>query len=191
MPVPCRPRGVWLHYDVATLAKQVCGRQGWKLAQVRFYTGIPDVGDNPKWHSFWTHKLAAMGQRGVVVYSRPLRYRTRRMNLPEGTQHSFLTGEEQGIDVRIALDVIALGHRREYEVALVFSQDQDLSEAAEEIRAIAQEQGRWIKITSASPRSPPARNCRGINKTGWIRIDRARYAQCLDRRDYRRRPEGS
>ena len=108
------------------------------------------------------------------------------MNLPEGTQHSFLTGEEQGIDVRIAL-----AHRREYEVALVFSQDQDLSEAAEEIRAIAQEQGRWIKITSAFPRSPPARNCRGINKTGWIRIDRARYAQCLDRPDYRRRPEGS
>ena len=51
------------NYDVAALAKQVCARQGWKLAQVRFYTGIPDVGDNSKWHSFWTHKLAAMGRR--------------------------------------------------------------------------------------------------------------------------------
>ncbi|MDE2926223.1 MAG: hypothetical protein OXT71_07495 [Acidobacteriota bacterium] len=39
--------------------------------------------------------------------------------LPEGTQHSFLTGEEKGIDVRIALDVIALAHRREYDVAAV------------------------------------------------------------------------
>ena len=44
--------------------------------------------------------------------------------------------------VRVALDVIALAHRREYDVALVFSQDQDLSEVAEEIRTIAREQRR-------------------------------------------------
>ena len=34
----------------------------------------------------------------------------------------------------------------EFEVALVFSQDQDLSEVADEIRVIAREQSRWIKI---------------------------------------------
>ena len=65
---------------------------------------------------------------------------TARWLLPDGTQHSFLTGEEKGINVWIALDVIALAHRREYDVALVFSQDQDLSEVAEEIRAIAWDQ---------------------------------------------------
>ena len=173
------------NYDVAALAKQVCARQGWRLVGVRFYTGIPDVGDNPRWHSFWVRKLAAMGQRGVVVYSRPLRYRNRRVHLPDGTQHSFLTGEEKGIDVRIALDVIALAHRREYDVALVFSQDQDLSEVADEIRTIARQQRRWIKIASAFPHSPATRNPRGVNKTDWIRIDRALYDQCLDRRDYR------
>ncbi len=174
------------NYDVTVLAEQeVCARQGWKLTQVRFFTGIPDVGDNPRWHSFWTNKLAAMGRRGVVVYSRPLRYRIRRVNLPDGTQHSFLTGEEKGIDVRIAL-----AHRREYDVALVFSQDQDLSEVAEEIRAIAREQRRWIKIASAFPHSPAARNHRGINKTDWISIDRALYDQCLDMRDYRRKRQG-
>jgi len=62
--------------------------------------------------------------------------------LPDGTQHTFLSGEEKGIDVRIALDIIRLAHRGEYEVALVFSQDQDLSEAAEEVRVIAGESGR-------------------------------------------------
>jgi uncharacterized LabA/DUF88 family protein len=41
-----------------------------------------------------------------------------------------LTGEEKGIDVRIALDVIAEAHRRAYDVALILSQDQDLSEVA-------------------------------------------------------------
>jgi uncharacterized LabA/DUF88 family protein len=39
-----------------------------------------------------------------------------------------LTAEEKGIDVRIAIDVIRLAHRNAYDVALLFSQDQDLSE---------------------------------------------------------------
>lgn len=60
----------------------------------------------------------AAGHRRVQQAS-PIR--NRRVALPDGTQNSFLTGEEKGIDVRIALDVIALAHRREYEVALVFS----------------------------------------------------------------------
>ena len=111
------------------------------------------------------------------------------MALPDGTQHSFLTGEEKGVDVRIALDVIALAHRREYDVALVMSQD--LSEVAEEIRTIAQERRRWIKIASAFPQSPASWNRRGINKTDWVRIDRKLYDKCLDRRDYCRKPQGS
>ena len=176
------------NYDVSALTEQVCTVHGWEPTQVRFYTGIPDAGDNPRWHYFWTHKLAAMGRQRVVVYSRPLRYRNRTVPLPDGTQYSFLTGEEKGIDVRIALDVIALAHRREYDVALVMSQDQDLSEVAEEIRTIAQDQRRWIKMASAFPHSPASRNRRGINKTDWIRIDREFYDQCLDRRDYRRKP---
>ena len=93
--------------------------------------------------------------------------------------------------MRIALDVIALAHRREYDVALLFSQDQDLSEVAEEIRTIAREQRRWIKIASAFPHSPASRNHRGINKTDWVRIGRALYVQCLDRRDYRRKNQGT
>ena len=172
-------------YDVSALAKRVCIEQGWKLDQVRFYTGIPDAGDNPVWNRFWTRKLAVMGRQGVVVFSRPLRYRNRRVVLPDGTKYSVLTGEEKGVDVRITLDVIALAHRREYDVALVMSQDQDFSEVAEEIRVIAREQRRWIKIASAFPQSPVSRNRRGINKTDWIRIDRRLYDQCLDGRDYR------
>ena len=70
-------------------------------------------------------------------------------------------------------------------MALVFSQDQDLSEVADEVRVIAKEQGRWIKMASAFPVSPTARNRRGINKTDWVSIDRAIYDACLDHRDYR------
>lgn len=128
-----------------------------------------------------------MGRQGVQVFSRTLRYRNRTVRLPDGTEHTFLAGEEKGIDVRIALDVIGFAHRREYDVAVILSQDQDLSEVAEEIRVIAREQDRWIKLACAFPSSPTSRNRRGIDKTDWIRIDRATYDACLDRRDYRRR----
>jgi hypothetical protein len=60
-------------------------------------------------------------------------------------------------------------------VGLVLSQDQDRSEVADEIRMIAREQNRWIKLACAFPSSPMSRNRRGIDKTDWIRI-RAAYA---------------
>ena len=175
------------NYDAGALARAICIAEGWQLVQARFYTGIPDRHINPGWHRFWLHKLAAMGRRGVHVFSRPLRYRTRMIRLPDGAAFSFLAGEEKGIDVRLALDAVRMAHRREYDVALVLSQDQDLSEVAAEIRSIAREQRRWIKIASAFPVSPSAPNRRGIDKTDWIRIDRATYDACLDRRDYRRK----
>ena len=173
------------NYDVRALAERVCAGQEWQLAQTRFYTGIPDREDDPRWHDFWSGKLAVMGRQGVHVYSRSLRYRNKTVRLPDGTEHTFLTGEEKGIDVRIALDVIRMAHRQEYDVALIFGQDQDLSEVADEIRTIAHEQHRWIKVARAFPSSPTSRNRRGINKTDWIRIDRETYDACLDRRDYR------
>lgn len=176
------------NYDVQALAQTLCRTQAWDLARVRFYTGVPDPADDPYWNTFWTGKLAVMGRQGVHIFSRSLRYRNRTVKLPDGSLHTFLTGEEKGIDVRIALDVISLAHMQAYDVALILSQDQDLSEVAEEIRAIAREQGRWIKIASAFPFSPTTRNRRGITKTDWIRIDRATYDGCLDRRDYRPKP---
>jgi uncharacterized LabA/DUF88 family protein len=42
-----------------------------------------------------------------------------------------MVGREKGIDVRLALDILLLGFRSEYDVAVVFSQDQDLSEVAD------------------------------------------------------------
>ena len=79
----------------------------------------------------------------------------------------------------------ALAREQLYDVAVVFSQDQDLSEAADEIKLIAGEQKRWIKIACAYPSSPTSKNTRGINQTDWIKIDRATYDACLDPRDYR------
>lgn len=96
-----------------------------------------------------------------------------------------MTGEEKGIDVRIALDVIGLATRNEYDVAIIFSQDQDLSEVADEVRLISRQQTRWIKVACAYPLSPTTQNRRGINGTDWIHIDRIMYDGCRDDRDYR------
>jgi hypothetical protein len=109
--------------------------------------------------------MAVMGRQGIYVFSRTLRYRNRSITLPDGTQYTFLSGEEKGIDVRIALDIIRFAHNDDYDVALVFSQDQDLSEVAEEVRVIAKERERWIKIACAFPFSPTAKNPRGISIT--------------------------
>ncbi|MGO9527459.1 MAG: NYN domain-containing protein [Verrucomicrobiia bacterium] len=173
------------NYDVAALATAVCRQQDWNLAQVRFYTGFPDSADNAHWNHFWTAKLAQMGRQQVHVFSRPLRYRNQTVRLPNGQTHTFLVGQEKGVDVRLALDVVGLAHRRSYDVGIIFSQDQDLSEVADEIRQIAQEQNRWIKLACAFPASPASSNRRGIEGTDWIRIDRAAYDACLDARDYR------
>jgi uncharacterized LabA/DUF88 family protein len=126
-----------------------------------------------------------MGRQGIHVFSRTLRYRNETIIQPDGREATVLVGREKGIDVRLALDMLLLGFRLEYDVAAVFSQDQDLSEVADEIRILAKSQHRWIKMVSAFPTSPTSHNRRGINGTDWIRIDRALYDSCIDPRDYR------
>lgn len=91
------------------------------------------------------------------------------------------------MDVRLALDVIRLANQRAYDVGIVFSQDQDLTEVADKIRSITRMQARWIKLASAFPDAPSRRNRRGIDRTDWIRIDQSTYDSCIDPRDYRLR----
>jgi uncharacterized LabA/DUF88 family protein len=60
-----------------------------------------------------------MSRTGVHVYARPLRYR----NKATASGAPLLVGEEKGIDVRIAIDILSCGFRGDCDVALVFSQD--------------------------------------------------------------------
>lgn len=173
------------NYDPVALAQEICSQREWELSGVRFYTGVPDSSDNQHWNHFWNNKLAVLGTRGVFTYARSLRYQRKSLALADGTQYTYRVGYEKGIDVRIALDVIRLALEGDCDVALIFSQDQDFSEVADEVRSIAQQQQRWIKLASAFPFSPVYPNRRGVDKTDWIRIDQSAYDQCLDRNDYR------
>ena len=102
--------------------------------------------------------------------------------LPDGTELAVRVAEEKGIDVRLALDLIDLALKGEFDVAVLFTQDQDLAEAVREVQLIARQQQREVEVYSAYPEG--AANPAGVQGTTWIRIDGATYAACLDSRDY-------
>jgi len=175
------------NYDPKKLAEHVCATHRWHLEAVHFYTGVPDVNDKPFWNHFWTAKMAVMGTRGVRTFSRPLRYRNQTVLSPGAGPVVALVGQEKGIDVRIALDVVRYALENAYDVAVIFSQDQDLSEVVQDVKKISSLEERWIKIASAFPVSAAISKPRGINGTDWIPIDRSTYDACLDPNDYRRK----
>ncbi len=166
-------------FDPVALARAVVKNQDrWSLKGIHLYTGIHERDKNPQLHTFWTQKLArhkAQDSR-VTVFTRPLRY----SGVPDRNycERTFFRAREKGIDVRIALDLVRGARLGEYDVAILFSQDQDFKEVAEEIRAIAHERQRWIKIASAFPTDDSHR--RGIDKTDWIPFSRELYKLCLD-----------
>ncbi len=170
------------NYEVKKLSEKVCELKKWQLTGITFCTGTPDEKVDPYWHAFWKNKLAAMGRvPEIEVFSRKLQY----SNASRDDSTPILVGREKGIDIRIALDVTRAAIENLCDVVVIFSQDQDLSEVAEEVRYIARKESRWIKIASAFPVGPASRNKRGINDTDWIKIDRDMYDRCIDERDYR------
>lgn len=173
------------NYNIRALVDKICAEQKWIVTGTRFYTGIPDIGDNVFWHKFWSAKLAVMGTRSIKTYSRHLKYRNETVVLPDGKTATTLVGREKGIDIRIALDVVHGARENLYDVGLIFSQDQDLSEIVKEVRDISIGHKRWIKLFSAFPNSPTSTNKRGINGTQWIKIDKKTYDSCIDPNDYR------
>jgi hypothetical protein len=93
-------------------------------------------------------------------------------SLPPNLGVKFLCGSDKGIDVHIAFDVTRLAVRSEYDVAGVFSQDQDLSGAGDEVRVASKLSGSWIGIACADPIRPTIRNKGGINHSERIPIGR-------------------
>ena len=118
-----------------------------------------------------------MKNHGVSVFSRFLVY--------SGSSQQEFIGREKGIDVRLALDVIREISEDICNIAVIFSQDQDFSEVAKDVKSIAKREERWIKIASAFPFNPESYDTRGINDTDWIKIDKKTYDECIDPKDYR------
>lgn len=160
-------------YDVEKLAQTLVARvPGRVLTQIRFYTGVPDPNHGRKeafWHGFWSNKLRYLGSRGIYVYRG-------RINLG---------GQEKGVDVSLAVDIVELAYDQAYDAAIIVSQDWDFGSAVRLCRHIAQTQERTLSFDSAFPYRAGAVSPRGIPGTTWVRIDKAVYDTCYDPTDYR------
>ena len=155
------------------LAQALVGKSpGRTLAQTRFYTGVPDASSSPFWHGFWTNKLQYLRRNGVYAY---------RGRVNPG-------GQEKGVDVSLAVDLVQATHELRYDVAIIVSQDWDFGPAVGLAKRIATAQGRRLIFESAYPLGPGSRSSRGIPGTVWVPIDQALYDACRDYRDYRPQP---
>lgn len=107
----------WPSYDIEKLAKAVAMRTpGRSLSEIRFYTGVPNptLGDRQKfWHGFWSNKIRALKNKGVYVY--------RGRVGPEG--------QEKGVDVSLAIDLVRATYEQSYEAVVIMSQDWDFGPA--------------------------------------------------------------
>lgn len=172
------------NYDPKKLHAMVCAKNGWTPNLVRFYTGVPDHVHDPMWASYWANRVLAMKRAGIHVTTRPLRYHVEEVEL-DGQKTSVVTPQEKGIDIRLALDLVSCAISGQFDVAVVYSQDQDQAETVREVREIGKKLGREFEIACAFPFGPNASVKRGIDKTMWIRIEEADYNACLDPYDYR------
>ena len=158
-------------YDVLKLAEAlVLLTPGRTLEEVRFYTGVPDKKDRPTLHTFWKNKIRHLESQGITVY--------------EGRINAG--GQEKGVDVALALDLVQATYDQRYDVAIVVSQDSDFTPAVRLARRIAGNQGVTLQFESAFPFEQGRRiSRRGIPETKWIRLDKPTYDACLDPVDYR------
>ena len=166
---------LWPSYDVAKLAQALVARiPGRILSEIRFYTGVPDpsLGTRQKfWYGFWSNKLRPMENQGIYVYRGQVN----------------VGGQEKGVDVSLAIDLVQATYEQRYEVAIIVSQDTDFGPAVRLAKIIARNQGRQLAYESAFPGGPGSRSQRGVGVPGtlWVPIDQATYDACLDPADYR------
>ena len=159
----------WPSYDVVKLANALVSRVPERtLTEVRFYTGVPSESQSADWHGFWNNKLRHLQRQEVRVYRQEL----------------SAAGQEKGVDVRLAVELVQATYEQLYDVAIIVSQDADLAPAVAVARDIAQGQNRSVAFESAFPRIPGRRDF-GIPDTTWVPIDKATYDTCLDLSDYR------
>ena len=164
------PPYAWPSYDVEKLANALVARQpGRTLTQIRFYTGVPGRRLDRRWHDFWSNKIRFLTRRGIYVYRG-------RVNP---------AGQEKGVDVSLAIDLVQATHERRYDVAIIVSQDWDFGPAVSLAKQIAESQNRTLTFESAFPVGPGSRSRRGVPGTNWVHIDRATYDACRDYRNYR------
>lgn len=157
-------------YDVQKLAQALVSMAPSRtLSEIRFYTGVPSQTARPTLNRFWTNKLRHLRNQGISVY---------RGRLNAG-------GQEKGVDVSLALDLVQATYEQRFDVAIIVSQDSDFGPAVRLAKQIASNQGNTLGFESAFPFEQGRVSPRGVPGTTWVRIGKDIYDACLDPYDYR------
>ena len=80
------------------------------------------------WARYWNSRIIALKRAGVHVTTRPLRYREETFLNDDGEQEIKYTAHEKGVDIRIALDLVKCARTRQFDVAVLFTQDRPQSD---------------------------------------------------------------
>jgi hypothetical protein len=152
------------------------------LAQVRVYRGQPDATKDPEGLAAWSQQVETWrSDPRVVVISRPLRY-------PSDWPRS--KPQEKGIDVALAVDLVLMAIRREYDVGIVMSTDTDLKPALEKVEGLGGNPFPRCEVAAwSSPGGTPSR----LSLPGrriwchWLTVDD--YRSVADPCNYGRRAE--
>jgi len=157
-----------------------------QLDRATLYQGVPKAEHDAAKNTWWNKKLAAVGRTGIKIERRYMKQRELSIVL-DGIvhfEHKVQRLIEKGIDLKLGLDLVRYANSKDYDVAIVFSQDGDLVEAVEEVHRIATQQNRWVQVECAYPYSPVG-NCYPINRTVVRQIPKAIYDPCIDPTNYR------
>lgn len=90
-------------------------------------------------------------------------------------------GQQKGVDVSLALDLIQATPEQRYDAAIIVSQDADFGPAVRLAKNIAHSQKRYLLFESAFPVGRGTSR-RGLPGTTWTHIDQATYDACRDHR---------
>ncbi|MBN2177592.1 MAG: NYN domain-containing protein [Demequinaceae bacterium] len=152
------------------------------LAEVRVYRGMPSPTLDPRSHRAWQRQVASWRASGVKVVTQAIWYPVDWPNVDVEQRP-----KEKGIDVALAVDLVDLAHRREYDIAIVFSLDADLIPALERVQTIGLGTGRpRIEVTAWSPGTTDTHRLRTSRNTWCHWLDEAVYRQVQDLTDYSR-----
>jgi len=145
-----------------------------RLQQVRIYTGLPDSTKEPKTYAAHIKQCQSWKKEGVEVITRMLRY-------PQDWPNS--KAQQKGVDVALAVDLVALAIDSIYDVGVIASTDSDLRPALEYVIQKCRNKCHIEVAAWFTPQTKNRLSIPGINI--WChRLHKADYDAVADLTDY-------
>jgi uncharacterized LabA/DUF88 family protein len=165
-----------MRYGMRLVEREVHGCAGDRvLHEVRVYAGQPSSAKDSKAYGAHRKQSAAWTNAGATVITRPLRY-------PRGYPRERPV--QKGVDVHLAIDIVTMAIRKEYDVGIIASADTDLRPAIEACADLPEgcpiiEVAAWRGEGYASRLQVPGKHvwCHFLERDDYLAVaDHTRYA---------------